>query len=81
MNKSDKPNPLTALLQNKIVAYALAFATILAFITFVILRQTGTFSLAVYNPYVALIRNGLINTIIVSTVALISSLVIGFVFY
>lgn len=80
-NKPASTNPFIVLLQNKIVAFALAFATILAFITFVIVRQTGTFSLAVYEPYVNLIRNGLINTIVVSTVALVLSLVIGFVFY
>lgn len=81
MNKSKIQNPFQKLIQNKIVAYALAFATILAFIVFVIVRQTGTFSLALYEPYVNLITTGFFNTIIVSLVALILSLIIGFIFY
>ncbi len=82
MNKPKKNKSFQVnVFQNRIVAYALAFATILAFITFVIVRQTGTFSLALYRPYVTLIRNGLVNTIVVSFVALVLSLIIGFIFY
>lgn len=78
---NNNKNPFIQFLQNKIVAYALAFATILTFIIFVIFRQTGSFSLAGYAPYTNLILNGMLNTIIVSLVALILSLIIGFLFY
>ncbi len=66
---------------NKILSYILAILTIAAFVTFVILRQTSDFSLASYEPYKGLISQGLINTIYVSIISLLGSLVLGFVFY
>jgi len=67
--------------QNKIVAYALAFATLVLFITAVVVGQSGDFSIASFIPYQGLILEGISNTIVLSLVALILSLVIGFIFY
>ena len=85
-NKSKKEGPvvlkpLVTLFQNKLVAYALAFATLVLFIAAVVLRQTGEFSIDSFIPYQGLIAEGILNTIVLSMVALVLSLVIGFVFY
>ncbi len=64
-----------------IISYALAFLTLIAFIMFVVLRQTDGFSLSVFSPYSNLIFKGFINTIFVSIIALVGSLILGFGFY
>jgi polar amino acid transport system permease protein len=66
---------------NKLTAYVLAILTIAAFVAFVILRQSSDFSLAQFQPYGPLITRGVINTIYVSIISLLGSLVLGFVFY
>lgn len=66
---------------SKTVAYISAFLTIALFITFIILRQSSNFSLASFKPYHSLIGTGIINTIYVSLISLLGSLVFGFIFY
>ncbi len=66
---------------NKLVAYVLAFLTVIAFIVFIVLRQSGSFNLLAYAEYESLILTGLLNTILVSMGALFGSLVLGFIFY
>lgn len=66
---------------NKFVSYVLAIYTIAAFIVFIILQRTSNFSFQSFKPYQDLIFEGLLNTIFVSIVALLGSLVIGFIFY
>ena len=66
---------------NKKISYVLAILTIAAFVAFVILRQTSEFSLAAFEPYRDLISKGLVNTIYVSLISLLGSLILGFVFY
>ena len=66
---------------NKVVAYILAILTIAAFVAIVILRQTSDFSLASFASYQSLISQGVINTIKVSIISLLGSLVLGFLFY
>jgi polar amino acid transport system permease protein len=66
---------------NKRIAYALAITTVAAFAAFVVLRQQSGFQLEVLAPYQNLILEGVLNTIIVSIVTLIGSLVVGFLFY
>jgi polar amino acid transport system permease protein len=62
-------------------AYFLALLTIALFLLFVVLRQTSAFSFDVLRPYAPLIGEGILNTILVSLIALLGSLVIGFVLY
>lgn len=67
--------------KQKILAYTLALLTILAFIAFIVLRQTDTFNLSAFTPYSSLIIEGFFNTIFISIIALIGSLILGFIFY
>ncbi len=66
---------------NKRIAYALAIITVAAFAAFVVLRQQSGFQLEVLAPYQDLILEGVLNTIIVSVVTLLGSLIVGFLFY
>jgi polar amino acid transport system permease protein len=63
------------------VAYVLAFLTIAAFVAFVVLSQTEEFTLSGYKTYQSLIVEGVGNTIYVSLIALLGSLVLGFILY
>ena len=66
---------------NKRIAYALAITTVAAFAAFVVFRQQSGFQLEVLAPYQDLILEGVLNTIIVSVVTLLGSLIVGFLFY
>ncbi len=66
---------------SKKIAYFLAFLTIALFIAFVMFRQSDSFSLAAFQPYHGLITKGIFNTIYVSLISLLGSLVFGFIFY
>lgn len=63
------------------VAYVFAFLTIAAFVAFVVLAQTEEFRIAAYIPYRELIIKGFGNTIYVSLISLLGSLVLGFLLY
>lgn len=65
----------------KTSAYALAILTVLALIFFVVTQQVDNFSLASFKPYQSLIASAIGNTILVSMVALLGSLILGFIFY
>ena len=67
--------------KQKVIAYLLATLTIFAFIAFIIFRQTDTFQLSAFQPYQNLIFTGFLNTILISIIALIGSLILGFIFY
>jgi polar amino acid transport system permease protein len=66
---------------SKFFSYVLAILTIAAFIVFIITQRTNNFSFQSFKPYQDLIFEGLLNTIFVSIVSLLGSLVIGFIFY
>ncbi len=66
---------------NKIIAYIFAIITVLALVLFVVSRQVENFSLSAFTPYQNMISEGIINTIIVSLVSLIGSLILGFILY
>ncbi len=66
---------------NNIISYTLAILTVLAFMVFIVLRQATDFSFAPYSEYTSLISKGFLNTIIVSIISLLGSLVLGFILY
>jgi polar amino acid transport system permease protein len=66
---------------NKILSYIFAILTVTAFVVFVILQQSSSFSFQSFAPYQPMISEGIRNTIIVSVLSLLGSLVLGFVFY
>ena len=66
---------------SKKLSYIAALLTIVAFIVFVVLRQTSTFNLGAFNSYGYLIGLGIRNTILISLIALLVSLWLGFCFY
>lgn len=66
---------------NKKLSYIAAILTIVAFIVFVVLRQTSKFNIEAYKSYSYLISTGLLNTILVSVISLFGSLLMGFIFY
>ncbi|MCK5732413.1 MAG: ABC transporter permease subunit [Tenericutes bacterium] len=68
---------------NIFISYMLAVLTILAFVVFIVLRQTTSFSFAPYSEYniIDSIKTGFINTIIVSIISLLGSLILGFILY
>jgi polar amino acid transport system permease protein len=63
------------------LAYLFAILTVLAFIAFVIIRQTSDFSFAPFIDYRFMIWQGIKNTILVSIISLFGSMIIGFLFY
>ncbi|XFA99787.1 amino acid ABC transporter permease [Candidatus Izemoplasma sp. B36] len=66
---------------NNVIWYSLAILTVLGFVIFVVLRQTTDFSFIVYKDYSSLIQTGIINTILISVISLLGSMILGFVFY
>ena len=64
-----------------ITSYRLAIITIIAFIAFVALRQTSDFSFAPFVDYKSLIYKGILNTIFVSIISLLGSMILGFILY
>jgi polar amino acid transport system permease protein len=63
------------------ISYVLAILTIALFLLFVVLRQESDFSFALLKIYQGMILNGIANTILVSLIALLGSMVLGFVLY
>lgn len=68
-------------MKSKYLSYILAIVTVIAFIIFIVLRQTSDFSLVSFKDYQSMITEGVINTIIVSVLSLFGSLILGFIFY
>jgi polar amino acid transport system permease protein len=66
----------------KIINYVLAISLFLALIVYVILARNANFTLApLYEDYGRLIFQGLLNTLYVSFISLIGSLILGFIMY
>lgn len=64
------------------ISYGLVFLTLIAFILYIITRRTSEFQLyLITDTYGPLILDGFINTVFVSLIALIGSMILGFVFY
>lgn len=72
---------MTSTLRSKIYAYILAFLTLGAFIAFIIIRQSDVFRLNALLPYKSLLATAFLNTIFVSFIALVGSMILGFIFY
>ena len=66
---------------SKRLSYFLAILTVIAFITFVVFRQTSEFRLSAFEGYEDIILTGVLNTIWVSLLSLLGSVVLGFIFY
>lgn len=64
-----------------IISYIFAFLTIATFVAFVVFMQTEEFTLQAFAPYQNMIVRGIGNTIYVSIISLVGSLVLGFVLY
>lgn len=66
----------------KLFDYALAIGTFVAIIFFVIYSRDANFTLApLFEDYGSLIFNGLLNSLYVSMITLVGSLILGFIFY
>jgi polar amino acid transport system permease protein len=74
-------NKLTRVLDSKPVSYILALGVFVLFAIFIVSRQLRPFQLSAIQPYWGNIQSGFFNTIWVSFIALIGSLVLGFIFY
>ncbi|MGE4571593.1 MAG: amino acid ABC transporter permease [Candidatus Izemoplasmatales bacterium] len=75
---------MSSILTNKVrtfIAYLLAILTLIALIIFIALRQTSELDFTMYKPYEPIIIDGMKNTIIVSVLALIGSMILGFIFF
>lgn len=66
---------------NKSISYVLAILTFAVFVLFIIFRQTNEFSLLPFATYQNLLISGFFNTIFVSLLTLIGSLILGFILY
>src|SRR3989339_1742272 len=66
---------------SKIISYVLAVLTVATFVLFVVLKQTSSFSFSSFIPYQNMISEAILNTIIVSILSLVGSLILGFIFY
>lgn len=66
---------------SKYINISLAVITIILLIAFVIFRQTTEFRFEVYLNYKSSIFKALLNTIVVSLITLVGSLILGFIFY
>jgi polar amino acid transport system permease protein len=64
-----------------VLSYFLAILTILLFVLFIIYRQDSSFSFEPFYPYSNLILEGILNTILVSFIALVGSMILGFILY
>ena len=78
--KPNKPQDYKVL-GDHVVSYALAIGAFILFALFVVVRQNRPFDLSTILPYRASITNGFYRTIWVSTVSLLGSTTLGFVFY
>lgn len=67
--------------RSKVFAYFLAILTVIAFMVFVVVRQTSKFSFASFDIYINMIITGVWNTVFLSLITLVGSMVLGFIFY
>lgn len=66
---------------NKFLSYVLAILTVILLVLFVVNSQIDNFSFSSFIPYTSLITEAILNTILVSIVSLLGSLILGFIFY
>jgi len=76
-----KPSPIFRAIDSKLVSYGLAVGVFVLLAVFVVSRQIRPFQLQAIAPYQDAILSGFINTIYVSFISLVGSVVLGFVFY
>lgn len=70
-----------SLFDSTIISYVLALGVFVLFGAFVVSRQLRPFQLSAVLPFSANIRSGFFNTIEISIISLIGSVVLGFIFY
>jgi len=76
-----KPSPVLRTIDSKPVSYLLAVGVFVLLAMFVVSRQIRPFQLQAIAPYQNAIQSGFFNTIYVSFISLVGSVVIGFLFY
>lgn len=74
-------NQLRRVLDSKSVSYIFALGVFVLFAILIVSRQLRPFQLSAIEPYWGNIQSGFLNTIWVSFIALIGSLILGFFFY
>ena len=68
-------------MKSKIGYYILSISIFVGFALFIVSRQRRPFNLSLLDGYQSMIRTGFINTIYASIIALVGSVILGFVFY
>jgi polar amino acid transport system permease protein len=68
-------------MKSKTLYYILSIGIFVAFAYFIIMRQRRPFDLSLLDGYQTIVREGFINTIYASIIALIGSVVLGFILY
>jgi polar amino acid transport system permease protein len=76
-----KPSRIVQVADSKLVSYLLSVGVFVLLAAFVVVRQIRPFQLQAVAPYQSTIQSGFINTIVVSFISLVGSVVLGFVFY
>jgi polar amino acid transport system permease protein len=76
-----KPNKWVRVIDSKPMSYGLALGVFVLFATFVVSRQLRPFQLSAIGPYWTNIQSGFLNTIWVSLISLVGSVILGFIFY
>lgn len=69
------------ILDSKPISYGFALGVFVLFAMFIVSRQLRPFQLSAIGPYWTNIQSGFINTIWVSFISLVGSVILGFVFY
>lgn len=70
-----------SIIDSKPASYGLALGVFVLFAIFVVNRQLRPFQLSAIGPYWTNIQSGFVNTIWVSLISLVGSVVLGFLFY
>ena len=79
---TSKPKQIKSFDYPKLLSYILVFLSIFLFIWFVATRRTSDFKLyLITDTYGPLIFEGFLNTIWISIIALLGSMILGFIFY
>jgi polar amino acid transport system permease protein len=79
---TSKPKQIKSFDYPKLFSYLLVFLSIFLFIWFVATRRTSDFKLyLITDTYGPLIFEGFLNTIWISIIALLGSVILGFIFY
>jgi polar amino acid transport system permease protein len=83
--KTDQHNLLSTklakVLDSKLLAYIISIGVFALFALFIVNAQIRPFDFDPVRPYMPVIRNGFYNTIWISLISLIGSMILGFFFY